>query len=389
MRGLAAMVALTAALAVPVRGQQLPATPVLPAQHWAFEVLRRLETIVQIQPRDAGASTLTHGEVIRRLRLVRENARDSAIARLAGGYLERFLEEFSLSGSPVQLYESNVGAQYVNITGRAAPGSGYIRDEDWTGAKPLSDVSQNTGMIRAAGTLGFVAVQLNAAGNRDDVIWDETHGLLRLGPLEFWGGRRGIRLGPASGLVLSGNAQIDGGGFELSRAVRLPWILRHVGPFHFEAFGSRLTQNGRRNRPWFWGARGSLQPLPYLTLGVNRSAIFGGEGHPADVLDILQMVAGGLRRAVRRLREPGCFPRCAARHCRAATDRVLRRMGCRRWVRHVEESPRDHGWLDDSDVSRAAVGLRWRRVYHGFPQAGVLQHLLVPQRVLPRLLVEG
>jgi hypothetical protein len=287
------MVALTAALAVPVRGQQLPATPVLPAQHWAFEVLRRLETIVQIQPRDAGASTLTHGEVIRRLRLVRENARDSAIARLAGGYLERFLEEFSLSGSPVQLYESNVGAQYVNITGRAAPGSGYIRDEDWTGAKPLSDVSQNTGVIRAAGTLGFVAVQLNAAGNRDDVIWDETHGLLRLGPLEFWGGRRGIRLGPASGLVLSGNAQIDGGGFELSRAVRLPWILRHVGPFHFEAFGSRLTQNGRRNRPWFWGARGSLQPLPYLTLGLNRSAIFGGEGHPADVLDILQMVAGG------------------------------------------------------------------------------------------------
>jgi hypothetical protein len=224
---------------------------------------------------------------------VRDNAPDSSVARLANAYLARFLEEFSLSGSSVQLYERSVGAQYVNLTGRAAPGSGYIKEEDWKGAQPLSDVSQRRGVIRAAGTLGFVAAQINAAGNRANVNWDETHGLLRVGPLELWGGRRGIKLGPASGLVLSGNAQIEGAGFELARPVYLPWILRHAGQFHFEAFGSRLAQNGRRNRPWFWGARGSLQPLPYLTLGVNRSAIFGGDGHPADVLDILQMVAGG------------------------------------------------------------------------------------------------
>jgi hypothetical protein len=293
VRGLGIMVALSAALAVPVRAQQLPATPFLPAQHWANQVVRRLQTLVPADPHDVGSSTLTHAEVVRRLRFVRENAPDSAIGRLAGVYLDRFLEEFSLSESPVQLYERNVGAQYVSLTGRAAPGTGYIRDEDWTGARPLADVSRPTGVLHASATLSFVAAHLSVAGNREVAVWDETQGIMRLGPLEFWGGRRAPKFGPASGLVLSGNAYINGGGFELARAVRLPWILRYAGPFHFEAFASRLKENGRRSRPWFWGARGSLQPLPYLTLGVNRSAMFGGDGHPADFIDILQMVAGG------------------------------------------------------------------------------------------------
>src|SRR6185369_5605886 len=39
--------------------------------------------------------------------------------------------------------------------------------------------------------------------------------------------------------------------------------------------------------------RGSIQPLRSLTLGVNRAALFGGDGHPAKPLDVLQMLAGG------------------------------------------------------------------------------------------------
>ncbi len=257
--------------------------------------MRRLETVLPAGAHDAGASTLTQGEAIQRLRALRAQTADSAVARLAGAYLDRLMEEFALNDATFQIPQRSIGVGYVSSAGRVAPGSGYMRGEDWTGATPLTDVNHEFVSVRASASLGFLAAQFAHTGTfemeRGD--FDETHGSARLGPVEFWGGRRAIRLGPASGLVLSGSAQINGGGFELTRSIHLPWVLRYAGPFHFEAFASRLEQNGRRANPWFWGARGSIQPLPFLTLGVNRSAIFGGEGHPAGLLDILQMVAGG------------------------------------------------------------------------------------------------
>ena len=286
------MAGLSAALAVPVSAQQLPATTFLPARHWAIDAVRRLEASLRTGLRDAGASTLTVGAAIDRLRALKAT-QDSATAHVAGAYLDRLLDEYRLSGSSFQLYQRTVGAGYESSEGRAAAGSGFIRGEDWTGATPLSDVSNALGSVQAALTVGFAALQYSARTDYNAVRLDETHGVLQLGPLEFWGGRRAIGLGPASGLVLSGNAELNGGGFELAHSVRLPWVLRFAGPFHFEAFGSRFAQNGRRMNPWFWGARGSLQPLPYLTLGVNRAALFGGDGHPAKLLDVLQMLAGG------------------------------------------------------------------------------------------------
>jgi hypothetical protein len=276
---------------VAATAQIAPPSALIPANHWVFGALRRVETLARARSRDAGASTLSHGEVIVRLRNAAEAA-DPITARLASEYLDRFLEELPLGGGSAQLYGQSVTGGFSRAIGRAAPGDGYRDGPEWTGAITVPDQSSAVGGFFIAGRLGPVGIQ--GAGNFVDEAFhlDETHGLLRMGPLDFWGGRRTVALGPAAGVVLSGSAPFTGGGFELATPIQLPWILRYLGPFHFETFVSRIDRNGRREKPWFWAARGSVQPATFLTFGINRAALFGGVGHPLNVKDVATMLVG-------------------------------------------------------------------------------------------------
>ncbi|MEX2285190.1 MAG: capsule assembly Wzi family protein [Gemmatimonadota bacterium] len=284
---------LAAALCVSsTAAQRPPVTPVLAHDHWSVAALRRLETALPAAARDAGASSLTHDDAIDRFRALAANTIRPEFAARAAVYLERFLEEFPLAQTN-QFYARNATAGFLNAKGRAGPGAGFIRDEDWTGALPLPALNTTYAALEAGGSLNPIAAQLSIAYD-GDWSWDETHALLQWRNVELWGGRRAIRFGPAeSGFVLSGNAQFNGGGFQLARPVFLPSLLRHLGPFDFETFASRLEQNGLRKQPWFWGARFSIQPIPTLTLGLNRASIFAGEGQDASILNLLEMFAGG------------------------------------------------------------------------------------------------
>jgi hypothetical protein len=283
--------AASALMAAPVIAQAAPPSALVPAHHWIFGALRRVESVSPGRTRDAGASTLSHAEVITRLRLAAES-RNPVAARLATDYLDRFLEELPVTDSRPHIYGQSAAAGFAHATGRAGPGDGFVEGPEWTGARPLPDQSTAVGKILVAGTLGPTGFQFAAAFDQEETRLDETHGLLRLGPLDIWGGRRAVALGPASGLVLSGRAPFNAGGFQMAAPITLPWILRYVGPFHFETFASRMERNGRREKPWFWAARGSVQPASFLTLGVNRAVLFGGVGHPLRLKDVAAMVVG-------------------------------------------------------------------------------------------------
>jgi len=152
--------------------------------------------------------------------------------------------------------------------------------------------------VYAAATIALatahLGAQLSALIEDDDVDVRETYGVARAGKVGFWAGNRTLRYGTAvTGFVLSGAGDFTGAGFALHEPVALPSVLRHLGPFRFETFLSKMERNGIIEKPWFWGARASLQPRANIILGINRGSIFGGEGNEPTLRDVLEMLAGG------------------------------------------------------------------------------------------------
>jgi hypothetical protein len=63
----------------------------------------------------------------------------------------------------------------------------------------------------------------------------------------------------------------------------LPWILKYLGPFQYTVFVSQLEKDrSDYPRPYFWGMRFDFKPHRYLEIGLERTAILGGQGRPTD-----------------------------------------------------------------------------------------------------------
>ena len=301
MRAVLSCVPALLLLVTALPAQKPSASALLPRDHWSITALRRLDaTAPGYTGSDFSGNTFSQTEVALRLRAAAKRlAANPRWSALSQGFLERFLEEYpgerSDSARTVHLLGATAAAGLVSATGRAAPGAGWFRGEDWTGAQPMSDLQ--TG--RGTGALSVVAgkqVAAQLAGYIDDVRQraDESQLLLDVKALEFWAGRRTVHYGPASfGIVLGGLTYFNALAFELREPVRLPWLLRHLGPLRFETMVAPLERNGRVDDPWFWAARGSIQPHRRLTLGINRAAIFGGTGNEVRFVDVLEMIAGG------------------------------------------------------------------------------------------------
>src|SRR5688572_33213963 len=121
-------------------GQKPSVSPSLAADHWSVAALRRVETGLATPARDVGASSLTHAEAIERFRLLAADTTRPEFAARAAVYLERLLEEFPLDQTN-RMYGRNAAAGFHTADGVAGPGAGYIRGEDWTGARSLAEVN--------------------------------------------------------------------------------------------------------------------------------------------------------------------------------------------------------------------------------------------------------
>lgn len=291
--GVALLVVIPAALQA-----QRCAEPLLPSSHWAYSALRRMEASVPgTQVYDISGNVLSAREAHERLRalLPRATENTAAVAESYALVLEREFHGLADGMSCSALRQLAGYGGYLTTNDLAAPGNGYAQGVDWTGAQPIPDDQ----IGEASGALDFSTGSAFAAALRPN--WKEgeftlhdTNVVLAAGKVALWGGSRASKFGATqTGIVLGGGAYFDGVGFYLRDAIRFPWIFRYFGPIRFETFVSRLDQNGRRDNPWFWAARGSIQPFNTLSFGVNRASIFGGEGHPLRIVDVLEMIAGG------------------------------------------------------------------------------------------------
>ena len=65
--------------------------------------------------------------------------------------------------------------------------------------------------------------------------------------------------------------------------VFLPWLFKYLGPFRFTMFVSRLEKERTVPNPYLWGMRFNFKPLPYIEIGILRTALLGGKGRPEDL----------------------------------------------------------------------------------------------------------
>lgn len=59
----------------------------------------------------------------------------------------------------------------------------------------------------------------------------------------------------------------------------LPWILRYLGPFRYQAFLGQLDSNRVFSHPWISGQIVSFKPLPTFEMGLTHAIDFGGAGN--------------------------------------------------------------------------------------------------------------
>lgn len=327
----AAAIVVAVHIASPAYGQEAPgrlATPFVPASHWSIDAVRKLDAL-GAAPRgfDPGVRALRIGEAVWVFEAA-ATADDAGTARLARAYLERIDEEFGSWVATIDWTQSQSSSQPSaasdevdssdddQSTGRPGPvigtGSvraGYVRDEgtllagvgydpaDWQAPAPAARVdAARAGAFITAGLPRFLAAAATPFVRGDRTELGETHAVAQLGKIGLWGGRRafGYGVGAGGGVVLSDRVMLDGAGIFITEPVRLPGFLRGLGSIRAEMMLSRLDNGDVITEPWFWVSRISLQPHPRLVLGLNRGAIFGGNGNSPVTFENLLLTFVGV-----------------------------------------------------------------------------------------------
>jgi hypothetical protein len=290
---------------------RLCASPSVGTAHWARSAIERLidAGVIRESGFDLGSRSLPHADLALAFRQAARQAvlERSPYARLALGYALRFAEQFH---RPLDARDLSISVTselaYHRVQGDVRSGTGYDNINDWTGVVPSRTISEPA----AGGVLSItspycVGGRFSAYVVPEGLVVREAYLVAEQWKLVGWVGRRALgygQSGEATGIVLRGTHDMDGFGGALAERVYLPGPLRLLGKVHLESFFARIQNNGDTRlggfeHPWMWGARGSVTPHPRVTIGLNRAAMFGGEGNsPVTAGNLAKMIfTGNLR----------------------------------------------------------------------------------------------
>ena len=144
-----------------------------------------------------------------------------------------------------------------------------------------------TGFTSRIDDLGPFSLYLNpefrSSKDDHDLVLRTAYGVLHFG-WDLVLGRDAQWWGPGynGAILLSNNAEP----FTMVRLTNpvsepLPWIFKYLGPLKFTFFVTRLDKD--RNdfaEPQLWGMRFDFKPHPLLEVGLERTALMGGQGRP-------------------------------------------------------------------------------------------------------------
>jgi hypothetical protein len=287
------VVAATALLPMAASAQRAPVF--LEPGHWAYDAIRRASAAGVAPPSSDHALapvTLQHAlSVFRHAQQVAAAEGRDELAALAAGYQAMLLAASDTVGL---LAGSEVRAGWTAARGEARGGDGYIIFEDWEGARPLPATNSPAIAWRGHGHVqSWLAWSVDAGYLGGEPVVRAATVAAAVGPFDVWAGRRRLHygIGRGGGTVLGGALSevpdlahrtgytFQGVGGHVRDPFHFPAFLRFLGPDRIEAVLGRLARNGQVDGPWV--AFGRLIGSPFhdrLTLGINRGAIFGGEG---------------------------------------------------------------------------------------------------------------
>jgi hypothetical protein len=250
--------------------------------------------------------TQAHVRGVLRHAIEQANARNQPqLADVAQRYLDHLLAESDTTGL---LTRADARAGWVTEAGQMLAGDGYFIDEDWTGARPLADISTPAAALNAAGLLQeWLSWNVNAGWLEDDLRVQVATLAFRIGAFDAWAGRRHLHYGTAHGggtvlgtgfhdnadMTQRSYASFDGVGIYVREPFHFPWVLRYLGPIRIEVAGGKLARNGIVDDPFI--VFGRLFGMPFtrrITLGINRGAIFGGEGNDITAARLFGLLIG-------------------------------------------------------------------------------------------------
>jgi protein-tyrosine phosphatase len=303
---LCALCALVVTL-LPAHAQQAPVF--LEPGHWTWDAARRLSAAGLTRPAaDPADAPMT----VRHARAVFTYAADLAerggrrdLAALARGY--RLLLDAEADSAGV-LAAASVSGGWTGSRGEALGGEGYFPGQDFTGAQPLASTNGPAATLSAHGHL-LPWLSWSVHGGRLAEQWVVPAATLgfAFGPIDAWAGRRRLHYGAGrGGAIVLGSGMNDlpsfahrtldtfeGIGIHVREPFAFPWILRALGPARIEIVAGRISRNGLIDSPWV--VFGRLTGSPFgdrFMLGVNRGAIFGGEGNAVTLERLFGLIAG-------------------------------------------------------------------------------------------------
>lgn len=291
-RRLAAMVLLLCAAALLTEARPLAsqdtrhgaAAPYLEPDHWSLDALRRLEALGLLGAAyDRAGWGVDRGEALDLMERALERTRgDGALGAMVRDYIDRLRTEFSgpaAGGAWLQrgAVEGALSYRYADGDVLAAVAWPDISHPDEVLPTPLPREGTPAAFLDVSGYGGTSwAARAEVGLSADGVELGEAYVAWDPGLPSLWVGRRHLRLGPGDGgVILSGLRPLDGVGLDVE-AFRLPWLLRHLGPARFHTAIARLGDVRPYDNPLLWTMRGSIQPHPRVTLGVNRGVMVPG-----------------------------------------------------------------------------------------------------------------
>lgn len=132
----------------------------------------------------------------------------------------------------------------------------------------------------------YVNPEFRYSQNDEDLVMKEAYGILGFLGFKLEVGKHSQWWGPGyhGAILLSNNAEpLTLLKLTNPHPVLLPWVFRHLGLFRFVFFASRLEEERVVPEPYLWGLRLNFKPIPYLEIGLQRTALLGGKGRPEDL----------------------------------------------------------------------------------------------------------